>query len=328
MSSEYCVYGLQVLADAPIPGLFPSNNTDRIDIRVRLNQRPSWWEERFTTDGTLWYQSEFIDHEGRPILNIWQLEREGWYRFAYPDGNEFVVNPQAGEIWSMWPPSILAEDSATYLVGPVLGFVLRMRGICCLHASAVSIGQKIIAFAGPPHAGKSTTAAAFATLGYSVVSDDIVAIVEKDQVFMVRPGYPRLCLWPDVTAGLFGSERLPRIIPNVDQWDKRYLDLTSDKHGFQVESLPLAAIYLLNGRSSDADCPKVEAITTHDALVKLAANTYMNYLLDRDLRSQEFQLLSRMVSGLPIRRVTPHTDQANLPKLCETILEDLAALAG
>ena len=71
---------------------------------------------------------------------------------------------------------------------------------------------------------------------------------------------------------------------------------------------------------------KVEAVAANSALVDLVANTYMNYLLDRSLRSKEFHFLSRLVSRLPVRRVIPHTDPANITGLCEAILKDYAGL--
>src|SRR6185295_19090584 len=107
MSVAYHVYGLRVLADGPIPGLFQSECTDHTDVRVWLNQRPSWWEEQFTSTGTLWYRSPYTEANGKPILTIWQLERSGWYRFVYADSNEFLVNPQDGEIWSAWAPGTI-----------------------------------------------------------------------------------------------------------------------------------------------------------------------------------------------------------------------------
>ena len=330
MPLEYSVYGLRVLADAPIPGLLPSDSTDGIDLRIRLNRMPSWWNRESETTDAVFYRHPFVDERGRPILTVWELKRSGWYRLVYFDDTEFFVNPLGGEIWSRWPPGATTEDSVPYLLGPVLGFVLRLRGICCLHASAVCIGQKIIALMGPPHAGKSSTAAAFAELGCPVVSDDIAVLVERDEAILVQPGYPRLSLWPDVVATLYGSpQRLPRITPETgtkDWWDKRYLDLIPAGHRFQRQSLPLSAIYLLDERMAGDDCPKVEAVAANSALVNLVANTYMNYLLDRSLRSKEFQFLSRLVSRLPVRRVIPHTDPAGLRRLCEAILEDHAGL--
>jgi hypothetical protein len=328
MRLVYSVYGLRVLADAPVPGLLPAADFGQIDVRVWLNRMPSWWESGLGETAEVWYRSPGRDENGNSNLTIWKLPQGEWFRILYYDGTEFLVDPQRGQIWSQWLPNATVEDSATYLIGPVFGFVLRMRGVCCLHASAVNVGQTAIAFVGRPQAGKSSTAAAFAKLGYPVISDDIAALVQEDSTFLVQPGYPRLCLWPDVTASLYGSS-LPRITPldgSSEWWDKRYLDLTAGARQFQAHALPLSAIYLLDERLEDAACPRVEAVPVGPALVQLAANTYMNYLLDRSMRSTEFHFLSRVVSGLPVRRVIPHTDPAGLTRLCETILEDHARL--
>lgn len=329
MPLEYCAYGLRLQADAPIPALLPFSRTDcppadSIDVRVWLNRMPSWWTPESQAAAAEYYRSPYISREGRPSLTVWKLQEDGWYRLLYHDDNEFLVNPRSGEIWCRWPPSAPAEDFVPYLVGPVLGFVLRFREVCCLHASAVNIGGRIIALAGPHQAGKSTTAAAFVKLGYPVLTDDIVALAEADHEFLVQPGYPRLCLWPDVETPLYSSQSLPQITAG---WDKRYMDLTSGSHCFQLQSQPLSAVYLLEDRMDAADCPKVEAVPISSALVKLSANTYMTYLLDPDLKAKEFYFLSRLVSRVPVRRVVPHTDPAGIPRLCEAILEDLKALA-
>ena len=42
-----------------------------------------------------------------------------------------------------------------------MGFVMLLRGIVCLHASAIAIDDEAIALLGPAGSGKSTTAAAF-----------------------------------------------------------------------------------------------------------------------------------------------------------------------
>src|SRR5579862_2303136 len=134
MLMEYLAYGLHVLSDGPIPGLLPSAGAERVDLRIWLNQRPPWFTGPCAGEGAAWFRSSALDERGLPILTIWQLSENDWYHFVYYDSNEFLVNPRIGEIWSAWPPHITPEDSATYLVGPVLGFVLRLRGMCCLHA--------------------------------------------------------------------------------------------------------------------------------------------------------------------------------------------------
>src|SRR5271165_3452830 len=331
MERGYCVYGLRVLADAGIAGLLPCNITDDDDLRIWVNRMPPWWDAKSASPDAVWYRSPWGDDRGQPRLTVWRLNG-GWYRLLYWDSAEFLVNPEGGEVWCAWPPGVTADDPVPHLTGPVLGFVLRLRGICCLHASAIRIGQKAIAFSGPPHAGKSTTAAGFAKLGYAIVADDITALVERDQAFLVQSGYPRLCLWPDAAASLYGpANPLPRITPEegiLARWDKRYLDLTSGGYQFQTQSLPLAAIYLLEERAEDASHPAIEAVAASSAVFKLAGNTYMNYLLDSSLRSQEFAFLGRLVSRLPVRRVIPQADASCLPRLWGAILEDHEALSS
>ena len=68
--------------------------------------------------------------------------------------------------------------------------------------------------------------------------------------------------------------------------------------------------------------PVVEEFTGGNALAELVANTYVNYLLDREMRSREFSVLGRVVDGIPIRRVRPQADPSTVLKLCECIAAD------
>jgi hypothetical protein len=225
-----------------------------------------------------------------------------------------------------WPENYAFEDATTYLLGPVLGFILRLRGITCLHASAIAVGGQAIAVVGFPGAGKSTTAAAFARCGYCVLSDDVVALIDRRDHFLVPPGYPRVNLWPDSVRALFGFEdALPCISPT---WDKRYLALGENGHRFERKSLPLGAIYVLDGRSNSLT-PQIEDFAGTQAFLTLMTNTYVNYLLDRDMRRRDFDILSRVAAGVPVRLVSPPGDPARLPELCEAISSDaLRLMAG
>ncbi len=192
-----------------------------------------------------------------------------------------------------------------------------------MHASAVAIEDRCVAFVGSEGAGKSTTAAALARRGCGVLSDDIVALVEQEGVFHVMPAYPHLCLWPDSVKMLYGSpDALPRLIPD---WEKRRLPLGEEGTRFESRALPLAAIYVLGDRRPDP-APYVETIRPQAALVSLVANTYANKILDRELRAREFVVLGRLVSTVPVRHVYPHSDAARLAELRDVIKEDLAAL--
>src|SRR5260370_41636294 len=227
-------------------------------------------------------------------------------------------------MWSRWQESISQEDAMSCLLGPVMGFVLLLRGIVCLHASAIATGDKAIAIVGPSEAGKSTTAAAFAKLGYSVLSDDVVTLDERNGRFLVHPGYARIRLWPDSAEALYGSaDVLPRLAPT---WDKRYVDLTKDSFQFQKSPLPLAAAYILEERALDCADFRIESLSTKEALLSLIGNTYATNLMDRRMRGREFEILRRVIADVPIRRVFPPNDYESLPQLCNMIVEDFENL--
>lgn len=201
-----------------------------------------------------------------------------------------------------------------------MGFVLRRRGLTALHASAVVATGRVIAFCGQSETGKSTTAAALALRGAAVLSDDIAALREENSVFLVEPGYPRVCLWPDMVGDLLGvPDALPRLTPN---WEKCFLALDNRQARFEDEPRPLGIVYLLAPRSMEASAPRVEEVAVREAVMELVRNTYMNWLLDRDQRAAEFDTLARLATQIPLRRIVPHSDPARLDALCDLILAD------
>jgi hypothetical protein len=187
------------------------------------------------------------------------------------------------------------------------------------------IHNQVAVFVGEAGAGKSTTAAAFAQRGYPVLSDDVVALVDRGDSFLVQPAYPRIRLWNSSVEALYGTpDVLPRLVPTHPTWDKRYLDLTQPGYQFQTEPLPLSAIYLLGSRSDRPEAPWLEPVANQEQLLTLITNTYTNYLLNKSQRAQEFEVLSRLVKHIPIRRIIPHQDSTRLDKLLDTVLKDFA----
>jgi len=269
------------------------------------------------------YESSYSSETGEPGLRIWRVAKGEFLHIVYADGTQFWLDGKRETLWAVWPESLSLEDTASYLLGPILGLLLRLRGVTCLHASAVAFGDRSVAFVGSAGAGKSTTAAAFARDGCGVLSDDIVALVEQHGAFLVMPAYPHLSLWPDSVKMLYGSsEALPRFVPD---WEKRRLDLGSQGTRFESRPLPLGAIYILGERRPDP-APYLEKMRPQSALLALVAETYANKILDREMRASEFAVLGRLVTTIPIRQVHPHADANRLQDLCKVIGQDFATL--
>jgi predicted ATPase len=205
-----------------------------------------------------------------------------------------------------------------------MGLLLRLRGAVCLHASAVNVDDFAVIFVGLEGAGKSTTAAAFAQQGFAVLSDDIVALVEREQQFHALPAYKRINLWADSVKLLYGSrDALPQIIPN---WEKACLQLGEDgKARFEERALPIGAIYAL-GDSAANSGESVEAISQRTALMTLVTNTYATTFIDAKQRAQEFAVLGRLVTAVPIRKVNAKRGTLRVDELCDVIQRDFSSL--
>lgn len=324
MSTTCSIYGLGLQVNVPIAGLAGLAAARNIDVLISLGSLPR--DLGPLSEATMCHVSSEQDEHGEPDRTMSRLPESGYFRFDYSDGTVIVVDDEGSRVWATWPETASVEDTAIYLLGPILGFVLRLRGVTCLHASAIAVDGRAIALLGPAGAGKSSTAAAFARLGYPVLTDDVAAIVDHGDNFEVQPAYPRLRLWPESVQSLFGSvEALPRIVPN---WDKRYLDLNSPGYRFQHKPLPLAAIYSLDERSTGPAMPGIEPVESRAGLMTLVANTYGGYLIDKPRRAAEFELLGRLDRITPLRRVRPSANFSRIPELCEAIVHDFRQLAA
>ena len=324
MNFDYSVFGLLLHSNLPLAGISPVDPpAGPPDVELRLGISPYAEGEVSPDAEELTYVSPYPTETGEPALQVWLVSKGAFLHIAYSDGTQFWLDRKRETLWAVWPDTLSLENTASYLFGPILGLLLRLRNVTCLHASAVAFGDRSVAFVGAAGAGKSTTAAAFARQGYGVLSDDIVALMEQGGTFRIMPAYPHLCLWPDSVKMLYGSsEALPRFIP---EWDKRRLDLGEQGTRFESRPLPLGAIYIFGERGPDP-APSVDAVRQQDALLLLIASTYANAILGRELRAREFEVLGRLVEAVPIRRLRPHNDPSRLGELCTIIREDFESL--
>ena len=331
LNFTYTVFGLSLRSDLPIPLLVPARSeltasvdaSSDSDVSVHLNASPQASPLSASGPEELSYANSYKDEAGEPTLKIWKAAGSRYLRLEYFDGSQFWLASDGTEVWATWPSTLTIEDMATYLLGPVLGLLLRLRGVTCLHASAVAFGDAAVAFVGSEGAGKSTTAAALARHGHAILSDDVVALAEHNGSFLVHPAYPYLCLWSESVESLYGSaDALPQFSAN---YEKRFLSLGTQELRFAERALPLAAIYILGDRRGDP-APLVEALAPQKAFLALVANTFATNTLDSAMRAKEFEILARMAPSVPIRGLCAHQDASRLPELCELLNEEAQKL--
>ncbi|MDY6152683.1 MAG: hypothetical protein SPI06_04660, partial [Terrisporobacter sp.] len=82
-----------------------------------------------------------------------------------------------------------------FLMCSCLGFIMIQRDIVAIHGGTIVIDNKAIILTGNRGAGKSTLTTALRLKGYPFISDDVAAIEIKDNIPMVKHGFPyqKLC---------------------------------------------------------------------------------------------------------------------------------------
>jgi hypothetical protein len=321
LNFHYSAFGLSLHSNLHLPGLIAMDfSASTPEVQMHLGALPHTAKEVRLSPKELVYASYNASDSGEPALRVWQVDGGALFSLSYANGMQFWLDQRGTEIWASWPETSSVNEAATYLLGPVLGVLLRLRGIVCIHASAVAVGGNAIAFVGPAGAGKSTTAAIFALRGCAVISDDIVALAEELDTFLVPPAYPHVRLWPDSVGMLYGSpDRLPRFVPD---WEKRCLTLGRDELKFEDRSLPLGVIYLLQERTSDSRS-LIGSVSLPNAFMALVANSYATQILDRQMRAKEFDVLSRLVPRVPVYSLEAPRDEDGFDDFYDVVCRDV-----
>ena len=318
MRQTYRSYGLTLLSDLPISGLNPLPNTTLApDIQLDFSKIPSWAVQAQSLPITSVRVAPSPNPSENDSFTVSEFADRRFFQLTYGDGTRFLMDRGATRLWGQAGPGLSHDDVCVYVLGPVMGFMLRQRGRTTLHASALCFQDRAIAFVGEAGAGKSTTAAALALRGWPVLCEDVCALEQSSGEYRVQPAYPRVCLWPDSVDFLLSSrDALPVIVRG---WEKRFLPLGGSRAHFAANSAPLAAIFLIASRSDDNAAPRFEPISQREALLQLVQNTYMNWYLDRRQRADEFESLARLIVSVECFRLIPSADPARLPALADII---------
>ncbi|MEE9606231.1 MAG: hypothetical protein V3U03_00725 [Myxococcota bacterium] len=312
----YRCSGLRLAANRPLPGLLDDRSGGLPDLTVELASRAG----PTASEGRLWRVHPVTDESGRPAVEVRRSGPEGPFQLTYADGTAFSVDRGGRRIRGSWAAPFTLEDAVTYLLGPVLGFALRLRGGIVLHASAVAIDGSAVLFLGASGAGKSTLAAALARRGHPVLCDDAAALTGDGDRMAVLPGSPRIRLWSDAAEALFGSAaRLPLLTAN---WEKHYFDVAAIPGLFRRCAAPLGAIYLLEPLCRDGERAQLASVTPRQALHALLTHSYVGYLQDSAMRAREFERLAGLAARVPVRRLRRSAAAAQIGELCELVVRD------
>jgi hypothetical protein len=162
----------------------------------------------------------------------------------------------------------MADSRWHGLLIPCFAALFHQRGSLSLHASAICIGGKAVAFMGDCGAGKSTLVAQLLEADTTFLCDDLLLLGRSDDGagFVVYPGFSLLKLW---------QEARQAIRPDLTRLGCLYPD--SLKEGFSPAPLestggpaPLDSVFLLR----EGAIIGIQELTKREALAAFLQHTY------------------------------------------------------
>ena len=266
---RYRLFGLTVASEIPLPELRACDSDEPADVTVRLGAVPE------TPPG-------FAMAGDAAVLSV-----EGAGRFCMRGGREMVVAPE---------PGVAPRNLRIYLLGSAFGAILHQRGLLPLHANALAIDGRAVAFCGRSGAGKSTLAAWFHDRGFEMLADDVCVVAPDAVPPLARPGVPRLRLWRealDATGRDAGDYELS--FEGRDKFD------VPAAAGVALAALPLGAVYLLE--RAEQDEPGIERLDAGAATAALMANSYRRAWVERLGRTADhFFACAALARRVPVFR--------------------------
>lgn len=234
-SRRYSAFGLTLESAVDLPELSPSSRAP--DWSIIREARPAP-ELRATPLG-----AEFV-YDG---VMVRSYANGDVVRLQFDDTGAFDINP-ATRVIAWYPGPNTAEAAVRAdLLGRVIAFAAHAEGSLTLHASAVSIGGKAIAFVGQKHAGKSTLALALVRAGARLLTDDLLIVRLRGGCALAQPGVQRVRLWEDSARALNAHASAAHgAKPTLDR-------LTPDE--LESNEVPLTACYVLEAAGAGSPDP-------------------------------------------------------------------------
>jgi hypothetical protein len=325
----YEAFGLAIRANVPLPGLR--------EVQPRAVDLDIEWSDQHVDDGDpfedeILYASSGRTGDGAPFFTVGRPRGAPAGQLRCRHFNDagrgcFDVEPSGRRVVISAAAGVPKANLISYLTGPVMGCVLRLRGLTCLHAAVVNINGRAIALMGPKGSGKSTLAAALAERGYPLLTDDIAAMSEDDDGIKVEPAYTRMRLWPESQQFVPGlsMDALPRVLSTMD---KRYQPLSSDDSAsrwrYSTRSARLTALYALSASSDDV--AKITATSQATGIMVLMANGYAKYLDHKAATRRDFRVFGLLASHAPVCIASGPRSLDGFHQRCARIIEHAESL--
>jgi hypothetical protein len=217
------------------------------------------------------------------------------------DGTSITVDPQPDADENVLRSVILGAGFAT---------LLHQRGHLVLHASAVAIDGRALAFLGAPGQGKSTLALALHARGHALLADDVTAVVFGASTPVVVPAYPQINVSPDALVAF-----------SHDPTKHRRVEPALEKRAFPVPerfsdaSVPLKNIYVLDEGPDNV----LERIPPRESLIELLRYSYCFRMLTKAEKGTHLSQAAYLIDATTVSRARIRRSLEDLSDLSQLL---------
>ena len=227
-----------------------------------------------------------------------------------PDDSTLVVDPKRQR----------APIVSRVVLKLCLPALLFHRGATILHAGAVDVDGRGVAFAGQQDAGKSSLVTAMCQRGHRFLADDILAVVEADGAQRAVPSFPRTSLSPETRDALgFDGQRVAAMDDRPEDW----FDIEDQ---FGTEPAQIDVLYVLEERGG-VDSPEIRTLDGQTAMERLTEHVIQFPGLETsDLLARLFHECTDLCQSVPVKLLERPDGFEAMPDVVDHIEEDVEAL--
>ena len=226
---------------------------------------------------------------------------------AVSDTGRFTLHRDSDTITHHAPPDCDRAAVALDLIGLVLPFALHRDGAWCVHASAVQVGDGVIAFVASRGTGKSTLAAACVQAGCALVADDVVVMRAHGASVTVTPSGVPVRLH-ERTARRLGADA-----GTIDEWGK--VRIAGE---LATRDAPLTAIYILNAVLPDAAVERALR-AARSAALSLLVNGKITELLGASGAGEALARCAAIAAAVPVYDLAVPRDLARVGAVTDAL---------
>lgn len=274
---QYKAFGLNISSEIKLPGMIEIDES-RSDVKLSLGK-----VNHLVSQPVLEGANYIVDQEN---VYIWW---DDIGKVKISNGNQIIVEPLS---------DLEGSDETNiipFLLGPVMSILLHQRGFLVLHGSSVKINNEAIAFLGYRGLGKSTTAIQLYKKGYSIITDDILAIdFDQDGLPFIYPGYPHVRLSEISYSHIKDDTSI--LTPIRTYAGKLFCDASRD---FLQEPVKLKKIYILEKSSKN----QLSALKSQETLIELIRYSIPNWIFQNSDQAKNLTKFALLLKQSKVHRL-------------------------